>query len=216
MQYNMEQAKDCPFILVQLLELTNKDRDAYKAGYRTICDIGEERIRRAGEKIKAEVEKGNEQLELGAEPKQMPDIGFRVLRIDSSNYRDVRTSPNDLSQGMLDSMVDVSESGRSPLDKLFECFPTFQLPYDSSIEVLDDSAFANHTVYSVNGGQLVACFDADIPESVLRGMAALDPKPSYAVVGETGLRNSQTVTNFAEIFRQSADAVQGSTQVRVI
>ena len=216
MQLNAEDGGNRKFIMVQLPEVCDEKSEAAKAGYRTICEIGEERIRRAGEKITAEVEKANEQLELGAKPKQVPDIGFRVLRIDSSNYRDVRASPNDYSQGMLDSMVDVSEAGRSPLDKLFECFPTFQLPYDSSIEVLDDPAFTNHTVYSVNGGQLVACFDADIPESVLRGMAALEPKPSYAVVAEAGLNNSQTVTNFAEIFKQAANAEQGATQVRVI
>lgn len=216
MQLNAEDGGNRKFIMVQLPEVCDEKSEAAKAGYHTICDIGEERIRRAGEKIAAEVEKANEQLELGAEPKRVPDIGFRVLRIDSSNYRDVRKSPNDYSQGMLDSMVDVSESGRSLLDKLFECFPTFQLPYDSSIEVLDDSAFAGHMVYSVNGGQLVACFDADIPESVLRGMAVLEPKPSYAVVAEAGLNNSQTVTNFAEIFKQAANAEQGATQVRVI
>ncbi|KAA8820635.1 site-specific DNA-methyltransferase [Bifidobacterium rousetti] len=216
MQLNAEDGGNRKFIMVQLPEACDEKSEAAKAGYHTICEIGEERIRRAGEKIKAKVEKANEQLELGAEPKQVPDIGFRVLRIDSSNYRDVRRSPNDFSQGMLDDMVDVSETGRSPLDKLFECLPAFQLPYDSSIEVLDAPVFADHTVFSVNGGQLVACFDDDVPESVLRGMATLDPKPSYAVVGEAGLRNSQTVTNFTEIFRQSADAVQGSTQVRVI
>ncbi|WP_239519366.1 hypothetical protein [Bifidobacterium ramosum] len=110
----------------------------------------------------------------------------------------------------------MAKSDRESLDKLFECFPTFQLPYDSSIEVLDGPAFAGHTVYSVNGGQLVACFDTGIPESVLRGMAALDPKPSYAVAAESGLKNSKTVTNFAEIFKQTANAQQGSTQIRII
>ena len=216
MQLNKEDGMNRHFIMVQIPEICNDNSEAANAGYHTICEIGEERIRRAGEKIKAGIEQQNTQLELGAEPKQVPDIGFRVLRIDSSNYRDVRMSPNDVSQGMLDSMVDVSEAGRSTLDKLFECLPTFQLPYDSPIETLDGPAFAGHTVYSVNGGQLVACFDTEIPESVLRGMAALDPKPSYAVVAEAGLKNSQTVTNFEEIFRQSADATHGSTQVRVI
>ncbi|KAB5607380.1 site-specific DNA-methyltransferase [Bifidobacterium jacchi] len=216
MRYNTEQEKDCSFILVQVPELTNRDRDAYKAGYHTICEIGEERIRRAGEKIKAEIEQENRQLELGAEPKQVPDIGFRVLRVDSSNYADVRRSPLETTQGNLDELTNPSKADRDSLDKLFECFPTFQLPYDSSIEVLSGSAFAGHTVYSVNGNQLVACFDTEIPESVLRGMAALDPKPSYAVVAESGLKNSQTVTNFTEIFKQAANARQGSTQIRII
>ena len=202
--------------MVQLPEVCDERSEAAKAGYHTICDIGEERIRRAGEKIKGEIEKANEQLELGAEPKRVPDIGFRVLRVDSSNYADVRRSPDEMTQDMLDGFVDVAKKDRKSLDKLFECFPTFQMPYDASIEVLDGKAFAGHTVYSVNGGQLVACFDADIPETVLRGMAALDPKPSYAVVSEAGLKNSQTVTNFAEIFRQSANSRAGATQIRII
>ena len=216
MQLNAEDGGNRRFIMVQLPEVCDEKSEAAKAGYHTICDIGEERIRRAGEKIKGEIEKANEQLELGAEPKRVPDIGFRVLRVDSSNYADVRRSPDEMTQDMLDGFVDVAKKDRKSLDKLFECFPTFQMPYDASIEVLDGKAFAGHTVYSVNGGQLVACFDADIPETVLRGMAALDPKPSYAVVSEAGLKNSQTVTNFAEIFRQSTNARAGATQIRII
>lgn len=216
MQLNAKDGGNRKFIMVQLPEVCDEKSEAAKAGYHTICEIGEERIRRAGEKIKAEVEQQNQQLELGAKPKQVPDIGFRVLRVDSSNYQDVRRTPEETVQGSLDELIDVAKSDRESLDKLFECFPTFQLPYDSSIEVLDSPTFAGHTVYSVNGGQLVACFDAEIPESVLRGMAALDPKPSYAVVAEAGLKNSQTVTNFAEIFKQAANAQQGSTQIRII
>ncbi|PLS31705.1 DNA methyltransferase [Bifidobacterium margollesii] len=216
MKLNAEDGGNRKFIMVQLPEVCDEKSEAAKSGYHTICEIGEERIRRAGGKIKAEVEKSNEQLELGAEPKRVPDIGFRVLRVEDSNYRDVNQPPTEVTQDMLDSMIDVAKPGRSALDKLFECLPSFQLPYDSSIEVLDGPAFAEHTVYSVNGGQLVACFDKDIPESVLHGMAELDPRPSYAVVGESGLKNSQTVTNFAEIFKQAANAEQGATQVRVI
>ncbi|MBW3088078.1 site-specific DNA-methyltransferase [Bifidobacterium sp. 82T24] len=216
MQLNAEDGGNRKFIMVQLPEVCAEKSEAAKAGFHTICEIGEERIRRAGERIKTEVEESNTQLELGAEPKRVPDIGFRVLRVEDSNYRDVRRSPNEMTQDMLDDLVDVSKSDRTTLDKLFECLPTFQLPYDSSIEVLDAPAFAGHTVYSVNGGQLVACFDAEIPESLIRGMASLDPKPSYAVLAEAGLKNSQTVTNFAEIFKQAANADQGATQVRVI
>ena len=215
MQKNADDNGRRKYILVQIpsgAELTG----SVQTTFNNLCEIGEERIRRAGEKIKSEVEQENQQLELGVEPKRVPDIGFRVLRVDSSNYEDARRTPAETTQGALDEFVDVSKSDRKSLDKLFECFPTFQLPYDSSIEVLNGPAFANHTVYSVNGGQLVACFDAEIPESVLRGMAALDPKPSYAVVAEAGLKNSQTVTNFEEIFKQSANAQQGSTQTRII
>lgn len=215
MQKNSDDNGHRKYILVQIpsdAELTGSVQTAFD----NLCEIGEERIRRAGEKIKAEIEQENRQLELGAEPKRVPDIGFRVLRVDSSNYADVRRSPLETTQGELDDLVDVSKADRDSLDKLFECFPSLQLPYDSSIEVLSGSAFAGHTVYSVNGNQLVACFDTEIPESVLRGMAALDPKPSYAVVAEAGLKNSQTVTNFTEIFKQAANARQGSTQIRII
>ncbi|KAB8287097.1 adenine specific DNA methylase Mod [Bifidobacterium ramosum] len=215
MQKNATDDGHRKYILVQIpsgVELTG----SVQTTFGDLCEIGEERIRRAGEKIKAEVEGANGQLELGAEPKRVPDIGFRVLRVDSSNYEDVRRTPEEMTQGSLDDLIDVAKSDRESLDKLFECFPTFQLPYDSSIEVLDAPAFAGHTVYSVNGGQLVACFDAEIPESVLHGMAALNPKPSYAVAAESGLKSSKTVTNFAEIFKQTANAQQGSTQIRII
>ena len=216
MQLNKEDGMNRHFIMVQITEICNDASEAANAGYHTICEIGEERIRRAGEKIKAEIEQENQQLEPGAEPKRVPDIGFRVLRVDSSNYKDARRTPAETTQGALDAFVDVSKTDRESLDKLFECFPSLQLPYDASIEVLVAPAFAGHTVYSVNGNQLVACFDTEIPESVLSGMAALDPKPSYAVVSEAGLKNSQTVTNFREIFKQTANAQQGSTQIRII
>lgn len=216
MQLNKEDGANRHFIMVQIPEICNDASEAANAGYHTICEIGEERIRRAGEKIKAEIEQENQQLEPGAEPKRVPDIGFRVLRVDSSNYKDARRTPAETTQGALDAFVDVSKTDRESLDKLFECFPSLQLPYDASIEVLVAPAFAGHTVYSVNGNQLVACFDTEIPESVLSGMAALDPKPSYAVVSEAGLKNSQTVTNFREIFKQTANAQQGSTQIRII
>lgn len=167
-------------------------------------------------KIRAEVEAENAQGRLDGEVKRVPDIGFRVLRVDSSCYEDVRKSPADYSQGALDLDEDNTKEGRSSLDLLFECLPSFQLPYTSSIETLSGEPFDGYTVYSVNGGQLLACFDKDLPESLIRGMAGFDPKPSYVVVAEKSLPDSAARTNFAEIFKQSANALDGQTQIRII
>lgn len=209
MQKNVENQGTRHFILIQLEEHTS-------GSFKTICELGEERIRRAGEKIKTEVETENAQGNLDGEVKRVPDIGFRVVRVDSSSYEDMRKTPAEFSQGALDLDEDNTKEGRSPLDLLFECLPTFQLPYTSSIETLSDGPFDGHTVYSVNGGQLLACFDADIPESLVRGMADFDPKPSYVVVAEKSLPDSAARTNFAEIFKQSANALEGQTQIRII
>ena len=209
MQKNVEDQGARQFILIQLEEHTS-------GSFKTICDLGEERIRRAGEKIKAEVEAENAQGRLDGEVRRVPDIGFRVLRMDSSCYEDARKSPAEFSQGALDLDVDNTKEGRSSLDLLFECLPSFQLPYTSSIETLSGEPFDGHTVYSVNGGQLLACFDADIPESLIRGMAGFDPKPSYVVVAEKSLPDSSARTNFAGIFKQSANALDGQTQIRII
>lgn len=204
------------YILVQIPESGSVSGEARQAGYNTICDIAVNRIRRAGEKIKHEIESENIQGSLDGKMKAIPDIGFRVLRIDSSCYEDTRKTPDAYTQGNLEFDVDTTKDDCTPLDLLFECLPMFQIPYSASIEKLDDEVFDGYTVYSVNHGQLVACFDEKIPERVMRGMARLDPKPSYAVVGERSLPDSSARTNFAEIFRQSADALQGQTQIRIL
>ena len=105
---------------------------------------------------------------------------------------------------------------RSDLDLLFEALPKFQLPYSSKIDVLSGGEFDGHTVYSVNNGKLLACFEDSIPESLVRTMAAFRPRPSYVLVSENGFLNSAARTNFTEIFKQSADEKTGSTQIRII
>ncbi|WP_346682623.1 site-specific DNA-methyltransferase [Bifidobacterium pullorum] len=216
MNHNANAESDIRYILVQVQEETASGSEAYILGFSDICELGEERIRRAGEKIKAEVEAENAQGKLDGEVKKVPDIGFRVLRVDSSSYEDVRKIPAEFSQGALDLDEDNTKEGRSSLDLLFECLPTFQLPYTSSIETLSGEPFDGYTVYSVNDGQLLACFDEDIPESLIRGMAGFEPKPSYVVVAEKSLPDSAARTNFAEIFKQSANAFEGQTQIRII
>ena len=204
------------FIMVQLEENVPQKNAAYTAGYHTICEIGEERIRRAGEKIKSEIEAENAQLTLDGTPKKVPDIGFRVLRVDDSNYEDRRKLVDEYSQKDIEADVDITKMDRSDLDQLFEALPKFQMPYSSKIDVLSGGEFDGHTVYSVNDGQLLACFEDSIPESLVRAMATFRPRPSYVLVSENGFLNSAARTNFAEIFKQSADSVSGVTQIRII
>lgn len=202
------------FILIQMPEAVGENSEAAKAGYSTICEIGEERIRRAGEKIKSEIEAENAQLTLDGTPKKVPDIGFRVLRVDDSNYEDRRKLVDEYSQKDIDDDVDITKMDRSDLDLLFEALPKFQLPYSSKIDVLSGGEFDGHTVYSVNDGQLLACFEDSVPESLVRAMAAFKLRPSYVLVSENGFLNSAARTNFTEIFKQSADEKTGATQIR--
>lgn len=204
------------FILVQLPEKCDNGSVGAELGYNNLCEIGEERIRRAGEKIKSEIEAENAQLTLDGTPKKVPDIGFRVLRVDDSNYEDRRKNVSSYSQADLDFDVDITKSDRSNLDLLFEALPKFQLPYDVRINTLSGDEFDGHTVYSVDDGRLLACFEADIPESLVRAMAAFSPRPSYALVSEHSLPDSAARTNFVEIFKQSADSKTGSTKPYII
>ena len=204
------------FILVQLPEKCDNGSVGAELGYNNLCEIGEERIRRAGEKIKSEIEAENAQLTLDGTPKKVPAIGFRVLRVDDSNYEDRRKNVGSYSQADLDFDVDITKSDRSNLDLLFEALPKFQLPYDVRINTLSGDEFDGHTVYSVDAGRLLACFEADIPESLVRAMAAFSPRPSYALVSEHSLPDSAARTNFVEIFKQSADSKTGSTKPYII
>lgn len=204
------------FILVQLPEKCDNGSVGAELGYNNLCEIGEERIRRAGEKIKSEIEAENAQLTLDGTPKKVPDIGFRVLRVDDSNYEDRRKNVGSYSQADLDFDVDITKSDRSNLDLLFEALPKFQLPYDVRINTLSGDEFDGHTVYSVDDGRLLVCFEADIPESLVRAMAAFSPRPSYALVSEHSLPDSAARTNFVEIFKQSADSKTGSTKPYII
>lgn len=204
------------FILVQLPEKCDNGSVGAELGYNNLCEIGEERIRRAGEKIKSEIEAENAQLTLDGTPKKVPDIGFRVLCVDDSNYEDRRKNVGSYSQADLDFDVDITKSDRSNLDLLFEALPKFQLPYDVRINTLSGDEFDGHTVYSVDDGRLLACFEADIPESLVRAMAAFSPRPSYALVSEHSLPDSAARTNFVEIFKQSADSKTGSTKPYII
>lgn len=185
------------FVMVQLSELCDSESSAYKAGYKTICDIGKERIRRAGRKIKEENPLTTQDL----------DVGFRVLKLDSTNMKDVHYNPADITQtGLLDMVSNIKED-RNDLDLLFGCLIDWglplSLPYTS--ETIDGC-----TVHTYNDGDLIACFDTDIPDSVIRTIAKR--KPLRAVFRDAGFANSPAKINVFEIFKLLAP----DTSVRVL
>lgn len=141
------------WILVQIPELLDEGAEARQFGFKSICDLGEERIRRAGEKIANEIDESNKQLELGAEPKPYPDLGFRVLRIDSSNFKDFYLTPGETSQESLFDFADNVKEGRSELDLLFEVLPKLGIPYSAKIE---ERVLAGKKVFFVDGDKLAA------------------------------------------------------------
>lgn len=200
-QMNAEKQTVAKFILVQLPEETPEDREASKDGYRTICEIGEERIRRAGEKIREEVEASNAQLKLGEEPKKVPDIGFRVLKIDSSNFEDVYATPEDTSQQALFDLADNLKDDRAPEDLLFEALPAFQIPFSAKIERIDVAGF---TAFDVDGGALIACFDTGITNDAITAMAKCEP--SYCVVRDASFADAASAANFEQIFKTVSPA----------
>ena len=207
MQLNAEDGGNRKFIMVQLPEVCDEKSEAAKAGYSTICEIGKERIRRAGAKIAAEVEESNAQLKLGEEPKRVPDIGFRVLKIDSSNFEDVQHTPDALFQDALFSLADNVKPGRTPEDILFQLFPKLEIPYTARIDTLD---ICGKTVYSVDDDTLVACFDREVPEGVVRAMA--ERKPAWAVLRDASFTGDDALANFEEIFK----TVSPETKTRVV
>lgn len=184
------------FIMVQLPETVDESTEAGKAGYRTICDLGEERIRRAGAKIAADIDKENEQLELGAEPKPYPDLGFRVLRIDSSNFKDFYITPGETAQESLFDFADNVKEGRSDLDLLFEVLPKLGIPYSAKIE---ERMLAGRKVFFVDGDKLAACFDANVGSDTIEEMAKA--KPWYAVIRDSSMADDATHANYEELFR---------------
>lgn len=207
MQLNAEDGGNRKFIMVQLPEVCDEKSEAAKAGYKNICEIGKERIRRAGAKIAAEVEESNAQFKLDEEPGRVPDIGFRVLKIDSSNFEDVSRTPDTLFQDALFSLADNVKPGRTPEDILFQLFPKLEIPYTARIDTFD---ICGKTVYSVDDDTLVACFDRGVPEDVVRAMA--EREPAWAVLRDASFTGDDALANFEEIFK----TVSPETKTRVV
>lgn len=196
MKLNEEDGCKRKYILVQIPEKCDVSSEAYKRGYANICELGEERIRRAGAKVKAEVEEANRQLKLGEDPKPVPDVGFRVLRIDSSNFNDTYAEPGDVTQKSIFDYVDNLKVGRTPEDLLFQVLPKFRIPYSAKIEKRD---MEGKTVFDVNGGQLMACFDEDVTVEVIERIAKA--KPLYAVFRDASMASDATEANLEELFK---------------
>lgn len=241
MQLNAEDGGHRKFIMVQLDEKTDEKSEAYKSGYKNICEIGKERIRRAGKKIKKSLEKDgmdirhmNKELQKGEQmilptgeivPKisarwgagdetednkkiaDSLDIGFRVLKVDESNMTDVYYSPLEINQQMLLEQVENIKPDRTDLDLLFGCLIDWgiplNLPYVS--ENIDGC-----NVHTYNDGDLIACFDKNVPESVIREIAKR--QPLRAVFRDSSFADSPAKINVEEIFKMIAP----DTRVRVI
>lgn len=203
LELNTEDNENRNYIMVQIPEPCDEKSDAYKAGFSTICEIGKERIRRAGDKIKSESPMTTQDL----------DIGFRVLKLDDTNMKDVYYAPDDYDQGMLAALESNIKDDRTDLDLLFGCLIDWglplSLPYKS--EQIDGC-----TVHTYNDGDLIACFDTNIPESVVKEIA--QRKPLRAVFRDSGFASSPEKINVFEIFKfyMPEDADDIGKRVKVI
>lgn len=186
MQLNSEDGGNRKFIMVQLPEKTEEKSEAFKAGYKNICEIGKERIRRAGKKIKEESPLTTQDL----------DTGFRVLKLDSTNMQDIYYSPKDISQADLFSQVDNVKPDRTGEDLLFQVMLELGATLDSKIET---TTVAGKTIYNVAEGYLVTCFDPDVTDEVVKAIAQM--LPAYAVLRDTSMKDDSTATNFEQIFK---------------
>ena len=203
MEQNAEDSGHRKYVLMQINEKCDPTGEAYRAGFKTICDIGLRRMTAAGDKIKSESPMTTQDL----------DIGFRVLKLDDTNMKDVYYAPDDYDQGMLAGLESNIKDDRTDLDLLFGCLIDWglplSLPYKS--EQIDGC-----TVHTYNDGDLIACFDANIPESVVKEIA--QRRPLRAVFRDSGFASSPEKINVFEIFKlyMPEDANDISKRVKVI
>ena len=241
MQLNAEDGGHRKFIMVQLPEKCDEASEAYKAGYKNICEIGKERIRRAGDKIKQallndgiairkmteyKATQGNlegfsygewmeapEVIQAKEKMASSLDVGFRVLKLDDTNMKDVYYAPDDYDQGMLAGLESNIKDDRTDLDLLFGCLIDWGLPLSLPYK---SEQLGGCTVHTYNDGDLIACFDTNIPESVVKEIA--QRKPLRAVFRDSGFASSPEKINVFEIFKlyMPEDAGDISKRVRVI
>lgn len=228
MQLNAEDGGNRKFIMVQLPEKCDEKSEAYKAGYKNICEIGKERIRRAGTKIVEErahllsavksgaFEKGKPFAQFTnsesakaaqAEIRKTLGIGFRVLKLDSSNMQDVYYNPAAVSQTLLDATIDNIKPDRTPLDLLFQVMLELGVPLSAKIE---ENAVNGKTYYAVNGNDIIACFDDDIDEEVITAIAK--QQPLYAVFKDQSFASDSVAINNEQLFKTYSPA----TEIKVI
>lgn len=189
MRLNLEDKCQRKFLMVQWPEVTPPDSEAYNAGYKNICEIGKERIRRAGKKIKEEHPEA-----------EGLDTGFRVFKCESSNYKDVAFAPKDYTQDMLAGLLDNIKEDRTDLDLLFDCMLRWgvELSLPLSSQKVDGC-----TLHNVNDGDLVACFDGHVTEAVIDAIAALSPV--RVVFRDSSFNEAAQKMNLFELFKQKCD-----------
>lgn len=188
MQLNAEDGGNRKYIMVQLPEETDEKSEAYKAGFKNICEIGKERIRRAGKKILEENrdKEGIENL----------DIGFRVLKVDSSNMKDVYYSPEETSQSQLDMLEDNVKEDRTSEDLLFQVMLDLGISLSSKIK---REEINGKEIYSIEDNFLITCFDKDVDEDVVKEIAKRNPY--YVVFRDSSMEDDSIATNFEQIFK---------------
>ena len=184
MKLNAEDGGHRKFIMVQLPEATDEKSEARKAGYETICEIGKERIRRAGKKVKEEAGLQGQDL----------DIGFRVLKLDSSNMEDVYYTPDAFEPGVIDMLVDNIKPDRTSEDLLFQVMLDLGIELSAKIE---RKKINGKEVYSVDEDYLIACFDKDVDEKTIEEMAKL--LPTHLVIRDASAANDNVLDNFEQI-----------------
>lgn len=185
MQLNAENGSNRKFIMVQIPEATESNSEAFKAGYSTICEIGKERIRRAGMKIKDEHPEANNL-----------DTGFRVLRLDSSNMEDVYYTPEELDPGAITGLLDNVKQDRTDEDLLIQVMLELDIPLSASIK---REQIAGKHLFNVADGHLIATFDRDVNETTVTEIAK--QHPNYFVMRDASAANDNVLDNFEQIFR---------------
>jgi adenine-specific DNA-methyltransferase len=198
MKLNAEDGGHRKFIMVQLPEVTDEKSEARKAGYNTICEIGKERIRRAGKKVKEEAGQAADGL----------DTGFRVLKLDSSNMEDVFYTPDKFEPSLLDSLVDNIKADRSGEDLLFQVMLDLGIELSAKIERKE---VAGKEVFSVDDDYLLACFDTDVNETTIEEMAKL--LPTHLVIRDASAANDNVLDNFDQIIESYSDEKKITTHV---
>lgn len=201
MQLNADDNGNRKFIMVQLPEITDEKSETYKAGFKNICEIGKERIRRAGDKIKEEIESNNAQLKLGEEPKKVPDIGFKVFKLDTSNIKKWNGNADTIEAEIQGSIFNY-EVGRSELDVVYEIMLKCGLDLTYPIEEINVNG---KTLYSIGAGAMFVCMDDNITQDIADKIVEIkdtnDIVEPVAVFKDNGFKTDSNKTNIKETLR---------------
>ena len=203
MQLNAEDGGNRKYIMIQLPEETNEKSEAHKAGYKNICEIGKERIRRAGEKIKTEIEEENKQVKMGEEPKKIPDIGFKVFKLDSSNIKKWQPEEERIEETLLTSIENFVPD-RTELDVVYEIMVKLGIDLTYPVE---GKGVDGKKIYSIGMGSLMICLDDDVTTDIADEMIKLheemQPEVWKVVFKDNGFKDDSVKINIFEIFKSA-------------